>query len=138
MRSPPQNGFMLIEVLISVLLFSVGVVALVTLQASMTRAQTDAKIRADASNLATELVGLMWADPSNLGAYTTANCASTTQCNMWLAKVQQILPTNNTAPVVTVDTTANSVTLGDVSITITWRMPNGDQHKYVMTTSVKP
>ncbi|CAH0347813.1 hypothetical protein AQB9606_00032 [Aquabacterium sp. CECT 9606] len=128
---------MLIEVLISVLIFSVGVVALVALQAAMTRAQTEAKARTDASYLATELVGLMWSDVNNLSAYTTANCASNTQCNMWLAKVQQTLPTNNTAPVVTVDTGASSATLGDVSITITWQSPGGDTHRYVMSTSIK-
>lgn len=129
---------MLIEVLISVLIFSVGVVALVALQAAMTRAQTEAKARTDASYLATELVGLMWADVNNLSSYTTASCASNTQCNMWLAKVQQTLPTNNTAPVVTVNTDAASPELGDVSIRITWRPPNGDDHQYVMSTSIKP
>lgn len=124
---------MLIEVLISVLIFSVGVVALVALQAAMTRAQTEAKARTDASYLATELVGLMWADLNNLNSYTTASCASNTQCKMWLAKVQQTLPTNDIAPEVTVDTP----TLGDVSITITWRPPNGDTHTYTMSSSIK-
>lgn len=128
---------MLIEVLISVLIFSVGVVALVALQAAMTRAQTEAKARTEASYLATELVGLMWADVNNLGSYTTGSCASNTQCAMWLAKVQQTLPTNNTAPLVTVET-VDAAKLGDVSITITWRPPNGDAHQYVMSTSIKP
>lgn len=128
---------MLIEVLISVLIFSVGVVALVALQAAMTRAQTEAKARTEASYLATELVGLMWADVNNLSSYTTASCASNTQCNMWLAKVQQTLPTNDVAPEVTVDTAAGSPTLGDVYIKITWRPPNGDARQYEMSTSIK-
>ncbi len=128
---------MLIEVLISVLIFSVGVVALVALQAAMTRAQTEAKARTDASYLATELVGLMWADVNNLNSYTTASCASNTQCNMWLAKVQQTLPTNNTAPVVTVNTDAASPELGDVSILITWQPPGGETRRYTMSTSIK-
>lgn len=128
---------MLIEVLISVLIFSVGVVALVALQAAMTRAQTEAKARTDASYLATELVGLMWSDVNSLTSYKTASCASNTQCNMWLAKVQQTLPID-TAPLVTVNTDAASPMLGDVSITITWRPPSGDTHRYVMSTSIKP
>lgn len=124
---------MLIEVLISVLIFSVGVVALVALQAAMTRAQTTAKARTDASYLATELVGLMWSDVNSLTSYQTASCASNTQCNMWLAKVQQTLPID-TAPLVTL----NTPELGDVSITITWQPPGGDTHRYVMSTSIKP
>lgn len=128
---------MLIEVLISVLIFSVGVVALVALQAAMTRAQTTAKARTDASYLATELVGLMWSDVNSLTSYQTASCASNTQCNMWLAKVQQTLPID-TAPLVTVNSNAASPELGDVSITITWQPPGGDTHRYVMSTSIKP
>ncbi len=122
---------MLIEVLISVLIFSVGVIALVSLQASMTRAQTDAKARADASYLATELVGLMWADMAHLGNYTSAQCASTTQCNMWLTKLGQTLPLN-TPPVITIDTPT-----GDVTILITWQPPNGEVRRYQMNTSIK-
>jgi len=137
-KQQSQSGFMLIEVLISVLVFSVGVLAIVALQVAITSAQTEAKARADASNLASELVGLMWSDVTNIGNYTSANCAGYNPCNLWLTKVQQTLPASSTnAPAVTVDTTAGGATQGDVSITIQWQLPNGLLHKYTMATSIK-
>ena len=44
-------GFALIEVLVAVLLFAIGILGMVGLQASMTQAQTESKVRADAANL---------------------------------------------------------------------------------------
>ncbi|MGH6645298.1 type IV pilus modification PilV family protein [Aquabacterium sp.] len=132
-----QTGFMLMEVLISVLVFSVGVIALVSLQAAMTRAQTEAKIRADASYLATELVGLMWSDISNLANYDSANCAGYNTCKMWLSKVNKALPSSATlTPSISVVSAAGA-SKGDVSITIRWQLPSGDVHKYSMTTTIR-
>ncbi|MES2089780.1 MAG: pilus assembly protein PilV [Pseudomonadota bacterium] len=124
-----QAGFMLIEVLISVLIFSVGVLALVGLQSSMTRAQTESKVRADASYLAGELVGLMWTDPKNLAGFSDSSCASTPQCADWKAKVVQLLPTAVSSVVVTAAT-------GRVSITLRWTLAGGTQHQYTTTTTV--
>ena len=127
---------MLIEVLISVLIFSVGVVALVALQAAMTKAQTEAKARADATNLAAELVGLMWSDIPNLGRYDSTNCANYNACNMWLSKVNETLPSAvANPPQVSVVTTAG-LTQGNVVIIIQWEFPNGDVRNYTMTTTV--
>lgn len=118
---------MLIEVLVSVLLFSVGVLALVGLQANMNQTQGAAKVRTDASYLATELTGLMWSDKANLDSYTTANCNGYARCKAWMAKVTQALP-NGTATV--------SVASGDITILITWSLPDGGSHKYQSETSI--
>ena len=123
----PQAGFMLIEVLISVLIFSVGVLALVGLQVSMTHAQTEAKVRADAAYLASELVALMWSDAANLAGYGSS-CNS--QCTVWKAKVGRTLPSSTT-------TVTTDVTTGNVSITLTWKLPSGSQHQYVTQTTVR-
>jgi type IV pilus assembly protein PilV len=125
----PQSGFVLIEVMISVLIFAVGVLALVGLQASMTHAQTEAKVRADATNLASELVGMMWSDASNLTGYADGSCASTPQCAGWKNKVLLTLPSASTA------VTADTVT-GRVTITLMWTLPSGTQRKYVTATTV--
>lgn len=127
-------GFVLIEVLISVLIFAVGVLALVGLQVSMTRAQTESKVRADASYLANELVGLMWADASNLNNYDDTTCASSNQCASWKNKVQHALPSGNAAVTVT---TAAGVDQGKVTILITWTATSGESHKYQTVTWVK-
>ncbi|MDE2402938.1 MAG: pilus assembly protein PilV [Burkholderiales bacterium] len=128
-KARPQTGFMLIEVMISVLIFALGVLALVGLQAAMTRAQTDAKVRADASNLAGELVGMMWADASNLAGYNNSACASTPQCAGWKAKVILTLP--DAKPDVSAD-----VTTGVVKIKLMWTPPSGTPHQYLTATTV--
>lgn len=133
-RSRLASGFVLIEVLISALIFAVGVLSLVGLQASMTRAQTESKIRADAAYLATELVGLMWADVSNLANYSTASCASHAQCNSWKTKVEHALPSGSSA--VSVNTTAGN-DQGRVTIEITWTSVSGGAHKYKTEAMVK-
>ena len=53
----PARGFALIEALIALLIFSLAVLGLVGLQAAMTRASTGAKYRAEATYLATDLIG---------------------------------------------------------------------------------
>lgn len=119
---------MLIEVLVSVLLFSVGVLALVGLQANMNQTQGAAKVRTDASYLATELTGLMWSDKANLDNYTTGSCNGYARCKAWMDKVTQALP--NGAATVEVK---NS---GDIYIVITWSLPDGGSHQYLSETSI--
>jgi type IV pilus assembly protein PilV len=118
---------MLIEVLVSVLLFSVGVLALVGLQANMNQTQGAAKVRTDASYLATELTGVMWADKTHLSSYQTASCDGYARCKAWKAKLAQALP-NGSATV-----TVNS---GDITILITWSLPDGGSHQHRSETSI--
>jgi type IV pilus assembly protein PilV len=125
-----SRGFMLIEVLISIVIFSVGILGLVGLQAKMTRAQTEAKARADASYLASELVGLMWADIANLAQYQTANCANYARCTSWNSKLQSALPSGSATVTLT-------TTTGDVGITLSWQLPGGSQHSYTTVTTIK-
>ena len=122
-----STGFVLIEVLISVLIFAVGVLALVGLQIAMTRAQTDSKVRADAANLATELIGMIWSDSANLANYNTAACSG--QCATWKSKVPLTLP-QGTA------TLTSNATTGQVTIALQWTPPNGEPHKYNTVTTV--
>jgi type IV pilus assembly protein PilV len=126
------TGFMLLEVLVSVLLFSVGVLAVVGLQASMSRAQAASKDRADAAALATEVVGVMWTDMSHIASYATASCSGYGQCADWQTKVAATLP--NGSSTITVSTTATNTY--DVTIVITWSLPDGGQHTYSTVTTI--
>ena len=65
----------LLEALISVVIFSMGILALVGLQAAMIQNTTSSKIRADASYIAQQRIGLMWSNPANAAAYVVANDA---------------------------------------------------------------
>lgn len=124
-------GFALIEALVSMLIFAFGVLGLVGLQASMTKAQTGSKFRADASNLSSELLGVMWSDkPGSLGSYSTANCAAYARCKDWRDKVDKRLPSANTVVVVNVAT-------GEVDVTINWTQPGEGTHNYTTSAMVQ-
>jgi type IV pilus assembly protein PilV len=56
-----QSGVMLLEALIAILIFSLGILGVVGMQASAVAASRDAKFRTDAGLLANELLGQMWA-----------------------------------------------------------------------------
>jgi type IV pilus assembly protein PilV len=97
-----QGGMALIEGLISILIFSLGILAIVGLQASVLRFSTESKYRADASFLANQSIGRIWGDRTNLANYQVSN------------ETVYGLPNGKR----TVAISGNQVT-----VTITWKMP---------------
>lgn len=61
-----QEGVVLIEALVSILLFSFGVLALVGLQAAMIKNTSESKYRSDAAYIAQQNIGELWIHPSSL------------------------------------------------------------------------
>jgi len=140
LRRPRSNGFALIEVMVSVLLFAIGILGLVGLQASMMQAQTSSKVRADAANLADELTAIIWSDITNIATYTTGGCAGNARCNGWLTKLPQVLP-GGTLQTLTIDLAGTSITNQDyglITITLNWTLPNGGTHTYTTVSNVVP
>jgi type IV pilus assembly protein PilV len=133
-RRPGQHGVALIEALIGILIFAFGVLGLVGLQASMTRAQTAGKFRADAANLVADLFGLIQTDHRvNMGLYHevpagTSSCSGYKRCAEWKAKVAKVLPSG--AISVTVDPVA-----GTVKAEVRWTQGGGDTNMYQSTMS---
>lgn len=130
-RQPRSHGFALLEVLIAILIFAFGILGLIGLQSAMTRAQTVAAFRGDASSLASELLGIIWTDIANIDKYDTAsgNCDGHARCLVWKNKVGSTLA--GATPVVTADAT------GQVTITIRWTVPGEDAHQYVTSSNVQ-
>lgn len=109
---------MLLEVLVGILIFSIGIIAMLGMQATAMRATVDAKYRTEASFLANEIIGEMWVDRINLANYQTpVSCPSAKPC-AWISRVQTLLPnaTGANAPSITVSGSA-------VTITVRWRRP---------------
>ena len=72
-RTPKsQNGVILIEALIGILIFSIGILALIGMQAAAMKNTTDAKYRSEAAFLANQIIGQMWVDRANLAQYDDA------------------------------------------------------------------
>lgn len=130
-RTGPRStrGIALIEALVAMLIFMLGVLGLIGMQGSLTRTQTESKVRADAAYLASEVVGRMWADINNLAGYKGDSSCSADSCTEWRAKVAKVLP-NGGATITVADDT------GDVVVTMTWKLPNGDTHRYATRTTV--
>jgi type IV pilus assembly protein PilV len=131
-RLRADQGIALIEALVGILLFCIAILGLVGLQAAMTRAQSDAKYRADAAYLANEVVGAIWTDKANIGNYATAPGAVCTsvRCATWVNKVTSALPAGAATIAVTPAT-------GAIDLTVTWAPPNQGTHNYVVSTQVK-
>lgn len=134
-----QTGVALIEALIGFLIFAVGVLGLVGLQAAMTKAQTGSKVRADAAMLANELIGTMWGDLSaNLISYSGTGCASYARCADWQRKVAAALPQGSSTVAVETITRDGSAVGGRVTVTLTWTLPEEGGHRYEMVGVVMP
>lgn len=98
-----ERGIALIEALVALFVFSIGILAVIGMQAASVRASADAKYRANATVLADQILGQMWADQgvaqANLANYATgaANCAlvapgANANLNAWLNTVASTLP----------------------------------------------
>lgn len=112
------EGVMLLEALIGLLIFSIGILALLGMQAAAMRATVDAKYRSEAAFLANEVIGMMWVDRTNLGQYDDANCSGYTACNDWVTRLQAKLPnaTGGNAPSI-------AIAGQQATVTIKWQRP---------------
>jgi type IV pilus assembly protein PilV len=119
-----QGGVMLIEALVAILIFSVGVIAVMGMQAVSIEQVSAAKYRTDASYLANQIVGQMWTDIPNLSTYVDGGAGRTA----WDATVQHTLPAG-----LAHITVAGSL----VTVTVTWKAPNEPvTHQYVAVANI--
>jgi type IV pilus assembly protein PilV len=118
-----QHGVALLEALVGILIFSIGILAMMGLQAQSIRNTVEAKYRNEAAYLANQIVGQMWVDRANMPDYDTT--AGTPNVNMtaWRTRVASTLPG------ITVGG-ANSPTITvagpQVTVTLFWKMPGAD------------
>jgi type IV pilus assembly protein PilV len=118
-----QQGVVLLEALVSILLFSLGVLALVGLQAAMVKNTADSEYRTVASYLAQRRIGFLWADPANVLAYLEPAPGT---------NISTMLP--NGLRIVTQPDPINSPNL--FQITIKWQQPGQQQHSYTTTVNI--
>ena len=129
-----QSGVALLEALVGILIFSIGILALMGLQAQGIRNTVEAKYRNEAAYLANQIIGQMWVDRTNLADYDTASGASTNMTN-WRTRVASTLPR-------VVAGGANSPTIlvvgNQVTVTVFWRLPGNDsaQRQYQVVAQI--
>ena len=108
-----QQGSVLLEAMIAVLIFSFGILAIAGLQGAMMKNTADATFRSEAAYVVQQRIGEMLVAPLALGsgAYPIAS-----------------LPNGN----LTVTSLSNS----RLKFEVTWQTPGENQHSYEALTSV--
>lgn len=118
-----QQGVVLLEALVAVLIFSMGVLALVGLQAAMIKNTSDSKYRSEASLIAQQRIGLIWSDPSNLNTFPNANT--------WLENntdISALLPSGTR--------TVTQPAANQYVVTVTWQQPGQPQHNFTTIATI--
>ena len=99
LRAATQGGVMLLEALIALLIFSLGILAIVGMQATAIQDVGEAKYRSDAAFLANQIVADMWSNSTQLAKYAWSGTGGApTLIANWVNTVQQRLPGANTYP----------------------------------------
>lgn len=113
-----QQGMALLEVLISILIFSFGILSVVAMQANMVKHTSGTEYRTEASMVAQRLADTIMTaeDPSILATGIPEDISAMTD-----------LPG--------AQATTTTVDRYNYTITLTWQAPGGEQHSYVMQTS---
>ncbi len=156
-----QQGMMLLEALLGILIFSLAVLALVAMASTAVTVQADAQFRSDAMKLAQHISSEIWTGVDRttevvggvkMSVVTAASlqqfqhkatggsCAFTgaasarSEVTDWVASVQNILPGSSDAMQQII---VNPAINNQVFITICWRAPADNQTRhYTLATYV--
>jgi type IV pilus assembly protein PilV len=139
---------MLLEALIAILVFSLGILTVIGIQAASIKLAADAQLRTKAALLANQLVGQMWTSGADANALATRfNSPSGADYATWRDQVADVenlgLPgvseDAGTLPMVAVVTTPGRDE-GQVRIEIFWRTPSmedtDDPHHYTVISQI--
>ncbi|MFC4761792.1 type IV pilus modification PilV family protein [Dyella koreensis] len=131
-----SQGVVLLDALIAIVIFSIGIVGMVALQSAATKLSRDAKYRSDAAMAVDQVVAQMWvSNPGTLSA--NFKSPEGAQYKTWAATLTSLSATQGLpgvrekAPVIEVS--ADNI----VTVTLYWRAPGDDAyHRYVSTTHI--
>ena len=139
-----SKGFVLLDAMVAVLIFSFGILGLVALQSSATQLTSNANYRVNAAMFADQVISQMWTDPVNMANYATGGAQYTT----W---VKTINCSTSSSPTCLPGVTANPPTIAIgpgvsynglntnylVTVTINWQAPNDSTpHSYVSIATI--
>lgn len=84
-----NKGFFIIEVLIAILVFSIGIVGILKMQVGSIRTNTEAQYRIQASHLAEDLISKISIDKTNINNYVSKTDVDYIN---WVKQVNALLP----------------------------------------------
>lgn len=110
-----QSGATLIEVLVSLLIFSLGVLGMLAMQAKAISYAVDAEDRSRAAMFANEIIATMWSEGTTSPSTETA----------WKARVANATAAGLPNALGSLQTTTDAATgIKTTQVTITWRAPS--------------
>lgn len=140
---PTARGYILLEALIAILIFSIAMLGTMGMYAKSVRNNSEAEFRFEASYMANELVGMMRSDNKTPATLMTNYATGGPKYVTWLASATQAnrlpgLATNPpTVAIVTIPGAAPPDTSkSQVTITLYWQLPNSTVHSHVFTTLI--
>ncbi|MFN9745282.1 MAG: hypothetical protein ACK57B_06525 [Betaproteobacteria bacterium] len=144
-RRSRARGVALIDVLVAVVVFSVGVLAVVGLQGTATQQSSQARYRAEATLLANALISRMWLTDRQVATLQANFAPGNAAYEEWLATVAATLPgVAASAPTVTVQAVAGGASAPDtarVTVQMWWRSPaapaDAAPNQLVMVTQIR-
>lgn len=130
-----QQGSVLLEGLIAILIFSMGILAIVGLQAAAIRTVADSQYRLEASFLANRLIAQMWTDTANIANYALPGGAAAAD---WEDLVADTLPgADDKLP--TVQVVGDAASGYTVTLQLNWKAPaETAAHKYTTVAYINP
>lgn len=130
-RLSKQDGSILLEGMIAILIFSLGILSLVALLGASIKETASSGYRTQASLLASQVIGQMWTGDKTNDTLIANYTGSGAPYTAWQGKVAESLPGVDTSSV----TTAPTIVINgdnDVTVTVYWKVPGDTQiHKYV-------
>ena len=135
--SNKQGGALLLEAMIAILLFSLGVLSLVGMQAMAVGNVSEAKYRTDASFYANQLIGQIWVDRDNIADYAFAGGTPSNALEPWVDQVTAALPgVADNPPQIDIAGTQVTVTIFWQSPEEAAKDPQPDPHQYSVITTI--
>jgi len=157
LRTRSARGIVLIDALVAVLIFSIGIIGLVSLQGSAIDMTSASNYRINAAMLTDQVIAQMWATPDftqlatlfagqggkdgkGTGGTGYTNWLNTLDCSS-TSRVFNCLPGVNANPptiVVSPQTISSSGTVQyQVTVTLQWQAPGDNSaHTYASTTAI--
>lgn len=144
MNARQQAGVVLLEALIAILIFSMGILAIVGLQAAAVKNAGDAKYRSDASLLVNQLVGQMLVSNRSSLANLQAAFQSPSGASYvtWSNTVAAALPGVSAVPptvtIIQTGSTSSNAPSNQATITVRWQAPNDAlTHSYTAIAQIR-
>jgi type IV pilus assembly protein PilV len=149
--SAPQQGIVLIDAMVAILIFSIGILGMVALQGSAVEMTTASNNRLNAAMLVDHVIAKMWAsdltalesefkghDGEGGKAYRTwateLECAQKTSMRNCLPGVKDNPPSIEVVPQ---SLAGSGNTEYQVTVTVYWQAPSDKRvHKYVSVTAI--